>query len=239
MTSTKPASLLFALTAITGCSTDDDTAFEPPGATAHGATPAEWAARWWQWALAIPADQNPILDGPCTTGQSGDVFFLAGNFGGSSTRDCTVPAGKALFFPVADFLCWPSPELPEEGCATPATEAALTACAHGGFDGAEVTMSVTVDGEELDDVEAYRATSAQFSWTTPADEADQLIPGTGPIPANACGIPEGDRFGVTDGFWIMLRPLEAGTHTVHFAATIQPDGADPFELDLTYDITQE
>src|SRR5262249_651342 len=61
------------------------------------------AAGWWEWALTQPASTNPILDttgANCGVGQSGLVFYLAGNFGGSSSRTCTVPYGKTIVFPI-------------------------------------------------------------------------------------------------------------------------------------------
>src|SRR5262245_36308823 len=57
----------------------------PPGARPYGKTYGEWGARWWQWLLAIPAPVNPNLDptgANCGQGQSGPVWFVAGNFGG-------------------------------------------------------------------------------------------------------------------------------------------------------------
>jgi hypothetical protein len=63
------------------------------------------ATNWWQWALETPASENPLTD---TTGQfaavnqSGRVWFLAGNPGGTTVRTITVPAGKALFFPIVN-----------------------------------------------------------------------------------------------------------------------------------------
>src|SRR5438094_251661 len=59
------------------------------------------AAQWWQWAYNTPASVNPLTD---STGQfgavnqpAGNVWFLAGNFGGTTVRTVTIPAGKALF----------------------------------------------------------------------------------------------------------------------------------------------
>ena len=65
------------------------------------------AAQWWQWALGTPASENPLTD---TTGQfaavnqspSGRIWFLAGNFGGTTVRTITVPKGAALFFPIVN-----------------------------------------------------------------------------------------------------------------------------------------
>src|SRR5439155_23432452 len=76
----------------------------PPAAHPYGHTYSDWAARWWQWALAQPLSTNPVLDttgANCAAGQSGRVWFLAGTFSaGTVSRSCTVPAGTALLFPV-------------------------------------------------------------------------------------------------------------------------------------------
>ena len=79
-----------------------------PAGPAYGAEYGEWSARWWQWAISIPVPVNPILsDGPvdCTLGQTGNVWFLAGNFGGKSNRTCTIQ-DKPLFFPVFNFVAF-------------------------------------------------------------------------------------------------------------------------------------
>ena len=58
---------------------------------------------------------NPFFDGggedrDCTNGaqgQSGPVWFLTGVLikGGTAKRDCTVPAGRMLFFPILNIEC--------------------------------------------------------------------------------------------------------------------------------------
>ena len=74
-----------------------------------GNTYGEWAAKWWQWALGTPARINPLFDATgefCDAGQKGPVWFLASTLGysggeyGPVERDCTVPFGKSLFFPI-------------------------------------------------------------------------------------------------------------------------------------------
>ena len=49
-------------------------------------------------------------------GQSGSVWFLAGIFGGgSATRTCAVPAGKALYFPVLNSVNINAPNVCGQG----------------------------------------------------------------------------------------------------------------------------
>ena len=84
----------------------------PPNAKAYSMTYGEWSAKWWQWALSLPVGQNPFFDqgGDCShgaNGQVGPVWFLTGviNVSGMAERDCTVPVGKALLFPLINTEC--------------------------------------------------------------------------------------------------------------------------------------
>lgn len=75
------------------------------------------AAQWWQWAYSFPAADVPFLNegGPvdASAHQSGNVWFLAGANLGPTTRSATVPTGKQLFFPMANFVNdYPCPEPP-------------------------------------------------------------------------------------------------------------------------------
>lgn len=86
----------------------------PPSASS--APYDELSAKWWWWALAIPASTNPLLDETgvnCHVGQPGPVFFLVGTYtitenvgvpggviGRATRSSCTVPRGKTLFFPL-------------------------------------------------------------------------------------------------------------------------------------------
>lgn len=78
-------------------------------------------AHWWEWALSIPTGQNPMLDPTgedCMIGQRGELWFLAGVFavnGGTVTRACSVPADKALFFPVINSFVNNTPDCGQGG----------------------------------------------------------------------------------------------------------------------------
>src|SRR5512139_231466 len=88
----------------------------PPNSNAYGMGYAELTAGWLEWLLAIPNATSPLFDtdgSDAAVGQSGNVWFLVGNAsGGDTERTVTVPAGKALFFPIVNFF-WVN--LPEWG----------------------------------------------------------------------------------------------------------------------------
>src|SRR6185437_3171085 len=86
----------------------------------HGKSYNQLAVAWWQYVLGQPAATNPLQDttgAHCATGQTGPVFFLAGTSGsGTVTRQCTVPAGKQLFFPLLNAF---DVHTPSDGLDTP------------------------------------------------------------------------------------------------------------------------
>lgn len=75
--------------------------------------PRSAQARWWQWAAAEPEPTNPVADRTgehCQRNQPGDVWFLAGTFGGLAQRRCTVPSGVPLIVPAINRVA------DEDGC---------------------------------------------------------------------------------------------------------------------------
>lgn len=74
----------------------------------YGKTYGEWVVAYWQWAMSFPTAASPWLsdtDGSLAAlGQSGPVWFLGGTGGDSVTRSFTVPADKAIFLPVHQWI---------------------------------------------------------------------------------------------------------------------------------------
>lgn len=194
----------------------------PPHGEAFGQECGEWTAQWWQWALSIPTDQNPLLDetgADAARGQSGPVWFLAGisGAGGAVERTVTVPAGKALFFPVYNSVWVNTPDFGDAPWS-PEQEAFARGQISDSVD-AVTSLSAEIDGRPVRHLEAYRCQNEEpFMVNMPAD--------------NIYGIPAG-TYGpsVTDGYWLMLAPLSKGRHTLHFTST-----KDGKVQDVTYHI---
>src|SRR5882762_6505804 len=75
-----------------------------PDATFRGKTYGEWAARFWQWMMALPLEGHPIIDDPnfdFTAAQSGKVWYWAAP-DGPLTRSFSMPEGTALFLTIRD-----------------------------------------------------------------------------------------------------------------------------------------
>ena len=64
---------------------------------------------WWQWVVSIPSAVNPLLDNngkSCSLGQRGNLWFLVGNTGGRTVRQCSLPAGNRVLIPLHNTFCF-------------------------------------------------------------------------------------------------------------------------------------
>lgn len=132
----------------------------PPGELVGGATLGEWSARHWQWTASFPVKVSPghdVTGTRCGYGQSGPVFFIPRNF-----PPCTVPAGVALFVPIAGTECSTAEPPPYGG----RDEAELRACAAADVD-RYTGIVVRVDGQEVPDIQTYRVSSPLFTLALP------------------------------------------------------------------------
>ncbi len=201
-------------------------------AVTYGRTSGEWAGEWWQWALSIPYSEHPLVNNPdCSVGQSGPVWFLGGSFvTNTATRNCTIPAGTYLFFPILNGEDSALEESQGAGCSNPPIDAAslvyVRKCVESYENG--VTLSAEIDGASIPNIAArYRVQSPAYSITLPIDN----------IFANtaAGSYPEGTYFpSVTDGYYLMLAPLRPGQHKIHFHGI---GNNNSFQLDITYFLT--
>jgi hypothetical protein len=211
----------------------------PVQSNPYGASYGEWSARWWQYALSVPADTSPFFDytgANFAVGQAGNVWFLSGVIVFSSpgqplppgqvntvVRDVTMPSGTALFVPV---LNTEYDNLVPGGPNTTFTVDQLRAFAQQTMASAE-NLQMQVDGRSIVDLSHYDVTSPVFSYTLPDNNIDTVLTGVN-TPAQTVSPVVGD------GVYVMLRPLSVGQHTIHFAGDFGPGN---FGLDVTYHIT--
>lgn len=182
-----------------------------------------WTQRWWKWALAFPQDQNPMFDDSgrlCGNGQNySDVWFLAGNAGGSSERTCTIPSGKAILVPLINAECSKAEEplKPESDLLPCATEYIDTAR----------NLVLKVDGIKIDKPEQYRVNSGGiFNVFMPVN--------------NIYSVSVGNTSAASDGYWVFLKPLPEGEHTIEFSAQAgcpDPTCQNPLVVSVTYHLS--
>jgi hypothetical protein len=181
----------------------DDERIEAPGAVVHGKTIGEWTAVWWQWMAGLPAEGHPFVAArgdDCARDQNEPVFLLSGSILSLAIgppvlpwEGCVVPCGKPILLEVWSVSLWaPGDCEPDrmEDCMNLAAEYMDT-----------VSIEVTLDGRPLPCPERHREKSPVFDFLMAPDNILDLEE---PLL----------RKGVTDGFWVMLKPLPPGVHVI-------------------------
>lgn len=197
-----------------------------------GQTYGRWAAEWWQWALGVPlgmpdAPTNPLLDVTgehCDERQVDDTWFLAGSLGSDPVvRECTIPEGKALFFPlVTNFYGAFLNDPPETRTEQFVREEA--ACEF------PVELFAEIDGFEIKRLDHFF--TGESGSQSPLFNV-QLPPG------NILGVGEDVvpqlvlSPSAEEGFYLYVKPLSLGEHTVHWEA----QGCTAVPQDITYELT--
>lgn len=182
----------------------------------YGVSYAEWISKWWQWILSIPVDNNPANDTTgknCAINQNGPVWFLAGTVGGVVDRNCTIPAEKAILFPILNhggtLADSPTIKSEEELLSHATTEMDIIS-----------NLEVMVDSVKLSGLQRYRVRSPIFDVVLPEK--------------NLFGGTPGPTRGVSDGYWLFLGPLPKGKHKIHsFGSCL----AGKVSIGVNYDIT--
>ena len=170
----------------------------------YSLTYGDWTARWWQWGYSVPKNSNPAYDDTgknCAQGQKGPVWFLAGTYGHPVDRVCTIPAGKAILFPILNSEC-SFAEFPKLK-----TLSQLHTCAKAIQDHV-TTLYAIIDGIPIPNLQEYRIQSPPFNFTLPQN--------------NILGMPaDTTTQAIADGNWVFLKPLSPGIHKLMFKGGVQ------------------
>jgi hypothetical protein len=193
---------------------DNNPTVLPPNSHPYGKTYNKWSSEWWRWAMELPPGAgHPFDPDPSfkiTTGQRGKVWFVGAPFG-TTVRNCTIPASKALFIGLVNG------EISSlEGFATADSQRAAAKEQADLIAG----LTCTIDGVPVPNLTSFRFVSPQFKFFAPTPWIFGPTGGAGTA--------------VADGYFLMLAPLSPGDHNIHFTGGIPAFG---LSLDATYNLT--
>jgi hypothetical protein len=176
----------------------------PPDSEPYGLKYALWTIKWWKWILSIPKEKNPVLDKSglfLAEGQSDpNVWFLAGTFGGSVVRKCRIPLGKAILMPIINYEC----SFADEPSIKNVT--ALELKCKSEIDDIK-NLSFTIDQLNFGDMTPYRIHSPVFDVSLG--------------PNNILDAGELHTKMITGGYWVLIKPLRAGSHHLMTSGSCQ------------------
>ncbi len=197
-----------------------------------GQTYGRWAVEWQQWVVSNAVNTSPILDqtgANCGERQVGKVWFLAGVFGTEPvSRSCTIPAGKALFFPMINSAYFAYLDDPPE-FRTDAFVRSASTCSN-------VDISIWIDGIKVPRPTRFftgpgGSPSPLFNAQLPPNnifgaQTDPTVPN---YARDLALVPSGEQ-----GYYLFVYPLSTGSHKIRWIAHGCTTGG---MQDITYHLT--
>jgi hypothetical protein len=178
-----------------------------PEATIAGRTIGEWSGDWWRLAISS-------LDFPFPTDVSqagalgkvkGPVFFAVASPGpGTTVYTYNVPREKYVLLPLYTYM-WAVQTLSD-----PCSELRCARRLDDRFVSATTSMKVRIDGKPVRNLFSHYAATPDFFLAT-APVAGWWAGGD-PVFA-------GQWYGLSSGYWLMLKPLRPGKHELSIEVT--------------------
>ena len=169
---------------------------------------AEWSWRYWEWSKSFPKGHQPADDQTgsiCMQNQYDSVIMLTGSSQDKPIKRLgEVPSGKYIFIPVLVSLAEDAELAQGLNCK------ALMLTVQNTMPKDLSSIYVKIDGKTIPDMKSFRQTIGCYLLNTYS----------------------GKPFAASDGYWVMLRPLAPGKHTIHFGGRL-PDG---FSQDVLYEL---
>ncbi|NQZ23296.1 MAG: hypothetical protein HRT53_14730 [Colwellia sp.] len=186
---------------------NDQSVVIPVSEQVAGKAQHEYANIWWQWANTMSDEISPVRDNDgryCHVNQNGDVWFLAGGYGTVKIkRHCVIPQGKHIFFPIINMAYWPGNGVTKT-CEQVKQESALN-------NDELYFVYVELDGHSVPNMRNNRIKSKDcfdlHGLLVQQKNVEKVYPAA------------------TDGYWLMLKPLAKGLHSLKFNAQYQHDSA--------------
>jgi len=228
-----------------------------------GKTYEEWAAEFWKWLFLLPRRKHPAFDvtgKDCARGQDGAVYFIPGAYSADYTtsegikvvdrEDCTFPYGKYIFFPLFTSECsnvetdsvWDLKSEQRSYCPTKFIDGTMNSANHEDW-----PLFLEIDGKKVKNLEDYRAKSPKFTFefSRKAKKKENMLwicckgyPSSKDCEDATTKFNCDNMKAVADGYWIMLKPLSRGKHTIHFQAySVETGGTCDGELRWGMDVT--
>ena len=207
----------------------EDSKIFPNDSSPYGISFKDWIGKWWQWYTSVPKTLSPnypdypghIIDQKCSVGQdvSSPVFFLFNPLVDepSPERACDIPKDKAIMLPIISAESDTGD--PEQ---TDKSETGMIQSATSGNDYAAI--SVKLDGLKLNFNEdpKLRAVSDFFNISLPEHNIweEKEVPGT--------------YKGVAEGYFLFLKPLSEGNHTLYYEVATNPPNPNVYAQAVTY-----
>ena len=215
----------------------------------------DWVSRYLNWVLSISTSEEKALKSgavKCLMNKTGSmVMLMQTTFGGELRQECEISSNDAIMIPL--WIGWCDIGGDRDRIRDPQKDldAQLTDCARREYNTGDITSNVIIDGipvvkldvglkkpagsDQFADPE-YRKTSAENVTEIFSKGFDLKIPAD----THKGNLPQGTWRAGSHGWWVFLKPLPAGEHTISYNILVTPETPDAPEEGtnslVTYDL---
>jgi hypothetical protein len=216
--------LLASCLSITSCKDDDHDPmpFYSLDEDPLGQSYEEWIIDWWQYLMShdCASFSNASIES-----QTGPVHYLSGSVE-TYSRNVTITSGQSILVPILNYINdYPCPDTSFHPAPGQSLEDFMVEGAIAAMEAAE-GMELIIDGKNYPITEENRIHTGLFYFTGNQDIANCFDP---------CVTGE-SQAAASDGYWVMIKPLSKGQHTIELGGSLVFPGAT-YTLDGTFHIT--
>ena len=185
-----------------------------------GTTHEDWVAKWWNWSYPIGIDPETntftgLKENGCLMNKENSMVMLVDtSAGGKWTQQCKISQGNGILIPIWTGEC----NKAEKECQTYSFEQLKKAAR--GYDLGKIKGEVKVDNIPIAklDVADYTTNTNENVSEVFTKEFNATIPEAGHIPSEKSGIFPA----AAHGWFVFLKPLAPGNHTVYYQNSVEP-----------------
>jgi hypothetical protein len=196
----------------------------------------DWVQDWWKWNAAIPGDPVTTFAGVkengCLINNDGPVAMLIDPaIGGQHHQKCEISSNQGILIPAWSALCSGATKGNENKSFKELSECARQ------YNLGKVTVNAWVDNKPLAQVKAEDYKTINLINATELYTKGFNI--TTPENSNLAVDYPGTHLGTTHGWYIFLKPLPPGEHTVRYVNDVRETtlgAGNTNNADITYSL---